>query len=115
VQTNRSQSLITVIGALGAFMAACATEPPPRPVALDPSNPAAAEAPPPRPASLELPAPAPQAEEAKAPDAGKAAKPEATLYTCPMHPEVVSDRPGKCPKCGMTLVPKKPGASEGQK
>ncbi|MFA6034673.1 MAG: efflux RND transporter periplasmic adaptor subunit [Myxococcota bacterium] len=29
----------------------------------------------------------------------------ATLYTCPMHPEVVSDRPGKCPKCGMNLVP----------
>jgi hypothetical protein len=29
------------------------------------------------------------------------------LYTCPMHPEVVSDKPGKCPKCGMTLVMKK--------
>src|ERR1017187_9789223 len=28
-------------------------------------------------------------------------------YTCPMHPEVVTDHPGKCPKCGMTLVPKK--------
>src|ERR1043166_6002087 len=28
-------------------------------------------------------------------------------YTCPMHPEVISDRPGKCPKCGMTLVPLK--------
>jgi rubrerythrin len=27
------------------------------------------------------------------------------LYTCPMHPEVISDHPGKCPKCGMTLVP----------
>ncbi len=27
------------------------------------------------------------------------------LYTCPMHPEVISDTPGKCPKCGMTLVP----------
>src|SRR5213078_3785395 len=26
-------------------------------------------------------------------------------YTCPMHPEVVMDAPGKCPKCGMTLVP----------
>lgn len=26
-------------------------------------------------------------------------------YTCPMHPEYVSDRPGKCPKCGMKLVP----------
>src|SRR5438045_7547114 len=28
-------------------------------------------------------------------------------YTCPMHPEVVMDAPGKCPKCGMTLVPVK--------
>jgi FtsP/CotA-like multicopper oxidase with cupredoxin domain len=28
------------------------------------------------------------------------------IYTCPMHPEVVSDKLGKCPKCGMTLVPK---------
>ena len=27
-------------------------------------------------------------------------------YTCSMHPEVISDRPGKCPKCGMTLVKK---------
>ncbi|WP_133272289.1 heavy metal-binding domain-containing protein [Hymenobacter radiodurans] len=25
------------------------------------------------------------------------------IYTCPMHPEVVSNEPGKCPKCGMTL------------
>jgi hypothetical protein len=27
-------------------------------------------------------------------------------YTCPMHPEVVQDKPGKCPKCGMELVEK---------
>ena len=26
-------------------------------------------------------------------------------YTCPMHPEVVQDGPGSCPKCGMALVP----------
>jgi len=26
------------------------------------------------------------------------------VYTCPMHPEVLSDTPGKCPKCGMELV-----------
>ncbi len=26
------------------------------------------------------------------------------VYTCPMHPDVKSDKPGKCPKCGMSLV-----------
>lgn len=31
----------------------------------------------------------------------------AMTYTCPMHPEVTSDKPGKCPKCGMDLVKKK--------
>jgi hypothetical protein len=25
------------------------------------------------------------------------------VYICPMHPEVKSDGPGKCPKCGMDL------------
>src|SRR3989344_5565883 len=29
-----------------------------------------------------------------------------TLYTCPMHPEVVKNAPGKCPGCGMDLIPK---------
>jgi hypothetical protein len=28
-------------------------------------------------------------------------------YTCPMHPEVVSHKLGKCPTCGMDLVAKK--------
>jgi Cu(I)/Ag(I) efflux system membrane fusion protein len=28
-------------------------------------------------------------------------------YTCPMHPSVISDRPGACPICGMALVRKK--------
>ncbi|MEN6488263.1 MAG: heavy metal translocating P-type ATPase [Smithella sp.] len=26
-------------------------------------------------------------------------------YTCPMHPEVIQDHPGNCPKCGMALEP----------
>ena len=26
------------------------------------------------------------------------------IYTCPMHPEVMQDRPGMCPECGMQLV-----------
>ena len=28
-------------------------------------------------------------------------------YTCTMHNEVMSEKPGKCPKCGMTLVKQK--------
>jgi len=28
------------------------------------------------------------------------------IYTCPMHPEVQQERPGDCPKCGMSLEPK---------
>lgn len=38
-------------------------------------------------------------------DKGKADK-NKEIYTCPMHPDVISDKPGKCPKCGMELVKK---------
>ncbi|NOZ48096.1 MAG: hypothetical protein GXO79_15165 [Chlorobi bacterium] len=31
---------------------------------------------------------------------------EAKMYTCTMHPEVMMDKPGDCPKCGMKLVEK---------
>ena len=33
------------------------------------------------------------------------------VYVCPMHPEVVSDRPAKCPKCGMKLMASDQGAA----
>jgi FtsP/CotA-like multicopper oxidase with cupredoxin domain len=29
---------------------------------------------------------------------------EGVIYTCPMHPEVVSEEPGRCPSCGMKLL-----------
>src|SRR5262245_36294258 len=36
--------------------------------------------------------------------------PSGAKYTCPMHPEVVRDGPGTCPKCGMALEPMIPQA-----
>lgn len=45
-----------------------------------------------------------QTADTKSPDGAKGQ--QAAAYTCPMHPEVTSDKPGKCPKCGMKLVPK---------
>jgi Heavy metal binding domain len=41
-------------------------------------------------------------------------KPKATVvyYTCPMHTDYRSDKPGKCPKCGMTLVKKEENAKD---
>ena len=43
-----------------------------------------------------------------------AAVPAGTIYTCPMHPEIRQDRPGNCPKCGMTLEPVLPSLDEGE-
>jgi len=42
----------------------------------------------------------------------KKVKPAKVQYTCSMHPEVISDKPGKCPKCGMTLIKKAPAAKK---
>ena len=36
--------------------------------------------------------------------------PAGTQYTCPMHPEIIRDAPGDCPKCGMALEPMTPSA-----
>ncbi len=34
------------------------------------------------------------------------------LYTCPMHPEVLTGKPGDCPKCGMPLEPVHPAVDD---
>lgn len=34
-------------------------------------------------------------------------QPEKIAFSCPMHPEITSDKPGKCSKCGMALVKSK--------
>jgi Cu+-exporting ATPase len=43
----------------------------------------------------------------------KTAPGERVEYTCPMHPEVVQDHPGSCPKCGMALEPRTAAADDG--
>jgi hypothetical protein len=74
-----------------------------------------------QPDAFDAPAPASVAEAAKASGGGHAGHgtvdhsqhgasssttPSAGLYVCPMHPEVTSEKPGTCPKCGMDLVKK---------
>ncbi|MBI4929490.1 MAG: hypothetical protein HY841_01920 [Bacteroidetes bacterium] len=39
-------------------------------------------------------------------------KQDTIIYTCSMHPEIQSSKPGKCPKCGMELIQKKSSSSE---
>ena len=141
------RKLVPAIGLSACLLVgACASEPTPRPARLDPANPAAAESPalavnafagggtalaasPPAAEPAEPPAPATAHGEhqhggAAAPsETGKKDQPasgadkKATTYTCPMDADVVSDKPGRCPKCGMNLVPKTeaPPPEEGKK
>lgn len=74
------------------LLAGCPSPDNPARKAVDATTPA----PPPTPA----PAPAPT------PTTGTAPAAATETWSCPMHPEVVQDHPGKCPKCGMDLVKK---------
>lgn len=59
-----------------------------------------------------LPSTKPGEEHSKPPTSSPAqqkAETSRTVYTCPMHPEIRSDKPGNCPKCGMKLVPQRKG------
>lgn len=107
-----------------ALWACAAAVPPARKPALDPSNPDGPESKP-LPISTALAPDPPVADEAKerSPSGhqhGAAQQGEhgsADLgeveFTCPMHPEMSQPGPGRCPKCGMPLVPRKQNARPG--
>ena len=63
-------------------------------------------------ASVQEPAAPTQASSTPVPEvhdhAAHANEEQATIYTCPMHPEIRENKPGRCPKCGMNLEPAKP-------
>ncbi|EPX57332.1 hypothetical protein D187_007086 [Cystobacter fuscus DSM 2262] len=108
-----SLSMKLLTGALALGLSACALGAAERaPSLLDPSNPAASESP--MRAMLALhgspaaaPPPATLSQAEPPPDAGTPSK---DLYVCPMHRDVTSHEPGRCPKCGMKLVLQAPPA-----
>ena len=84
---------------------------PPQPQVLTSDLKRSSPAPSPQPLS-ESPASSPQPRRAPAPAFSPQPPAPDTRYTCPMHPEVISDRPGACPKCGMALEPMVPALSD---
>lgn len=118
---TRRAGWFTLVAVAVLGMSACS--PAPMPIsasANDPSNPAAPEGAPRRSPPLSSAPTAPatlpmhehgtnmSASHGTTADSGVgAADAGAILYTCPMHSEVTSPTPGRCPKCGMNLVPKK--------
>jgi len=64
------------------------------------------------PMKADAPKPPPGAETAHQHDAAGHKADHKDVYTCPMHPEVQSDKPGECPQCGMDLVKKEPAPAQ---
>jgi hypothetical protein len=80
-----------------------------------PANPKAPTTPLPQQAQLSPPGSAAASPAAPADDHApdRAAPTAGVTYTCPMHPQIVRDAPGKCPICGMTLVKRETPAPQG--
>ncbi|MCC6409699.1 MAG: hypothetical protein IT453_21270 [Planctomycetes bacterium] len=93
------------VWSIALLLASCASDRPPRVLALDhPANPDAAI--PERTAFVDPFGSTPV-------DEAPAAQPSSEFeYVCPMHADVVRSQPGECPKCGMELKPRERHAHE---
>lgn len=114
---NRRRFYCTV----AVVLAGCAARRLPLLTSSHPASPAAAEAPAPSPSTTLTPIGGLSAEETGGRPASMATGHDAQgmihgmpavagpgvagSFTCPMHPEVRAAKPGRCPKCGMMLVP----------
>jgi hypothetical protein len=109
---------------LAVSASACTAQLRPVPVRLDAANPDSPEGAPlrasttlaaePAPGKREVPPKPDSTEGSGQPAAGRGDTSEDAVYTCPMHPEVERSEPGRCPKCGMDLVPKEQGTTGGE-
>jgi len=70
-----------------------------------PKPPPKPEPPKPEPPKPEPPKPEPAPKPAAKSESRNAPQSAATEYVCPMHPEVREPKAGRCPRCGMALVP----------
>jgi Heavy metal binding domain len=117
---KNNQKLAAALTVIAALSMSCASAPAPAPAPASPLSTQAEEpAAPPTAASLtgdplaEPPPPSSSSQGGSAPGhaghsapaAENGAKPAVATYTCPMHPEVRETKQGRCPKCGMSLVP----------
>jgi hypothetical protein len=98
-----------LVGALALTVSACATSARRAPSPWDPSNPDATSSPVRAMTALTASALAPPSAAPLADPGGSPPSPAG--YVCPMHPDVTAHAPGRCPKCGMKLVPQ--GAAHG--
>lgn len=101
--------IVTIVFYL-ILLTGCAVQTPQLPLSTnDPSNPNAQESPfSPRPNLLQSEISVIEEQ----PPAEPLPSAHPPTYTCPMHPEVIQSSPGKCPVCGMKLVPLKPSKTD---
>ncbi len=106
-----------VVFCIALFVAACAVQDAAPPLTAEhPASPHATSAPEPAPTDTLVPSARPGLSgDSAAAEGARGMRGTPDTYTCPMHPEIRAAKPGRCPKCGMDLVPLDSAASGPEK